>query len=517
MFSNYFFLKRLAAALNDRLTGMSLLQIFSQNKNELILGFASANKEFWIRTNLDPNISLISFPPSFSRARKNSVDLFKDILGRKVVDCTPFNFERSFQIELEDNYAILFKMHGRRANILISSDHVITALFRKNLTSDADLRPQELHKNIRVDAAAFKGSHYEPTSLIPALGREVRIFWNENFSDHQEDQKWNCLEGLLRELEHNSIKLLDGDTPSISLLPQENFQEQTSDPIYASNWLYERKTKSFYVDKEKNQILSDLRQQIRKSESYILKTSGKLQKVKNQRSPEEVANILMANLHIIVKGLSKVTLPDFYTNELIEIKLNPLLSAQKNAENYYRKSKNRHQEIEILEKNIKLKEKAIESISIQILTVESLEDIKEIRKFSRKSAGTNSQEKNEKSVPYHQFEKDGWEILVGRNAKANDELTLKVANKNDLWLHAKDVSGSHVVIKQQPGQNFPNHVIEYAAAIAAFNSKRKTDSLCPVIVTPKKFVRKIKGALPGQVLVAKEEVVMVKPLNEADF
>ena len=102
-------------------------------------------------------------------------------------------------------------------------------------------------------------------------------------------------------------------------------------------------------------------------------------------------------------------------------------------------------------------------------------------------------------------------ILVGKNAKANDELTLKVATKNDLWLHVKDVSGSHVVIKQKPGQNYPVSIIERAASIAAFNSKRKTDTLCPVIFTQKKFVRKVKESPPGQVVVEKEDVVMVQP------
>ena len=101
--------------------------------------------------------------------------------------------------------------------------------------------------------------------------------------------------------------------------------------------------------------------------------------------------------------------------------------------------------------------------------------------------------------------------MLGKNAKANDELTLKVARKNDLWLHAKDVAGSHVIIRQKPGQNYPKHIIEKAASIAAANSKRKTDTLCPVIFTEKKFVRKIKGAPAGQVIVEKEEVVMVKP------
>ncbi len=100
---------------------------------------------------------------------------------------------------------------------------------------------------------------------------------------------------------------------------------------------------------------------------------------------------------------------------------------------------------------------------------------------------------------------------MGRNAENNDLLTLKYAFKEDLWLHAKDVSGSHVVIKYQSGKNFPKPVIEKAAEIAAFHSKRKADTLVPVTVTPKKFVRKPKGFAAGKVIVEREEVVLVQP------
>ncbi|RDC64187.1 uncharacterized protein AHMF7616_02798 [Adhaeribacter pallidiroseus] len=92
-------------------------------------------------------------------------------------------------------------------------------------------------------------------------------------------------------------------------------------------------------------------------------------------------------------------------------------------------------------------------------------------------------------------------------------LTQQFTFKEDLWLHAKDVSGSHVVIKYQAGKTFPEPVIQKAAQLAAYYSKRKTDSLCPVLYTPKKFVRKRKGAAPGEVVVEREKVILVQPGN----
>ena len=100
----------------------------------------------------------------------------------------------------------------------------------------------------------------------------------------------------------------------------------------------------------------------------------------------------------------------------------------------------------------------------------------------------------------------------GKNAKNNDLLTLKYAKKQDIWLHARDVSGSHVIIRNPQNRTVPAFVIEKAASLAAYFSKRQTESLCPVIVTSKKFVRKTKDLLPGMVIVDREEeVVLVKP------
>ena len=114
-------------------------------------------------------------------------------------------------------------------------------------------------------------------------------------------------------------------------------------------------------------------------------------------------------------------------------------------------------------------------------------------------------------MPYHEFEYHGFKIWVGKNAVSNDQLTFKHSYKEDLWLHVRDVAGSHVIIKYQSGKPFPKNVIERAAQLAAYNSKRKNDSLCPVAYTPRKYVRKRKGDPAGAVIVEREEVIMVEP------
>ncbi len=201
---------------------------------------------------------------------------------------------------------------------------------------------------------------------------------------------------------------------------------------------------------------------------------------------------------------------DFYKEAPLRIKLNPQLSPQQNAERFYRKAKNQKIEEQKLLQTIETKENEWLRLQTLLQSLDECHDFKSLRRWA-KQHGFAGQSKADESLPFKRFEYKGFQIWVGKNAKSNDLLTQRFAHKNDLWLHAKDVAGSHVVIKRSGQKQIPRNVIEKAASLAAYYSKRKTDSLCPVIVTEKKYVRKPKGLAPGQVIVDKEEVIMVAP------
>jgi predicted ribosome quality control (RQC) complex YloA/Tae2 family protein len=180
---------------------------------------------------------------------------------------------------------------------------------------------------------------------------------------------------------------------------------------------------------------------------------------------------------------------------------------------FYRKAKNKQIEINKLKESLTQKEGEIVKLNEWIDSCEQTDELNELRKI-RADAGLDKKQHGQvENLPFHEFEFKGYKILVGRNAEANDKLTLKYSYKDDLWLHAKDVAGSHVLIKHQSGKDFPKDVIEYAAGLAAYNSKRKNESLCPVAFTQKKYVRKRKGDPAGMVVVEREEVILVEPLS----
>jgi predicted ribosome quality control (RQC) complex YloA/Tae2 family protein len=138
------------------------------------------------------------------------------------------------------------------------------------------------------------------------------------------------------------------------------------------------------------------------------------------------------------------------------------------------------------------------------------EDFKSIKSLI-KSENRSSKNQAQLQLPYKQFETEGFEIWVGKSAKANDELLRRYTWKDDLWLHAKDVAGSHVIIKTQSGMTPTKSVLERAAALAAHYSKNKTSSLAAVMYTPCKYVRKVKGSPSGAVMVDREKVILIKP------
>ena len=203
---------------------------------------------------------------------------------------------------------------------------------------------------------------------------------------------------------------------------------------------------------------------------------------------------------------------NFYNDQKLKIKLKSDFSPQKNAENYYRKSKNERIEVETIEKNIENAINKIIGIEEKIDKVKAAENFKELKSFIKIQKKVSEETESPKSL-FKEFLFEGNLILVGKNAKNNDTLTFKHAQKEDYWLHARDCAGSHVVIKRNNKENLPNHVIEYAASLAAYYSKRKNETVVPVIFTQKKFVRKPKGVADGQVIVDKESTVMIEPYN----
>ncbi len=433
---------------------------------------------------------------------------------RKVLNVQQFNNERCFLIELEGNYSLLFKMHGNRSNILLFKDHEAKEIFRNHLATDFELNLSELNKDIEWSKETFLKQLTNLHQAYFTLGKPVWEYLDQKgFQSSDHEAKWHLFKEALLLLTKPSYYLLEKEGKLLfSLLPYGNIKAQFDDPIKAINEFFQQYTQTQAFYSEKIAALRPLREQEKNAKSYIAKNQLKLQELLQDQHYQAWGDLVMANLHRIKTGEEKISVENFYdNNRVIEIKLKRDLSPQKNAEVFYRKGKNQQIEIQKLKEAIHRREIELEKAIALITKIESSTDLKNLRSTSIDATKTGKKKNHDEILPFHEFEFKGYKIWVGRNAESNDKLTLKYSYKDDLWLHAKDVAGSHVLIKHQSGKNFPKDVIERAAELAAYNSKRKTDSLCPVSVTPKKFVRKRKGDPAGAVVVEREEVIMVVP------
>lgn len=514
MHNNYYFLRKLSAQLESIIAGSVISECFSQNKDELILRFEIKEKSFFIKASLQSEFCCLFFQNDFTRARKNSVDLFEPIIGLSVDTITQYTNERSFSINLTEDHTLLFKMHGNRANVVLFENKEAIQLFRNHLTADAEIDLYKLNREIDFSIGAFEQQLNDLPNLYYTFGKPVWNFLDRNnFPEKSEVEKWQSIQDLLGYLKNPTYYITEADHKiSLSLFPDGNILQKFKQPIEAIHEFFLLYTRTFAFLQEKREALSALKTKLQGSFSYLVKADKKLKELREDSHYKIWADLLMANLHLVKSGQDKISLPDFYKeNNMIEIKLKKDLSAQKNAEVFYRKSKNQQIEIDKLTETVKFKQKEIADIQQKIAALEMTANLKTLRSLVDASGLKQEAFKKETPLPYHEILFNGFKIWIGKNAQHNDTLTLKHTFKEDLWLHAKDVPGSHVVIKYQAGKKYPKNVIERAAQLAAFHSKRKTDTLAPVAYTPKKFVRKRKGDPAGAVVVEREEVILVEP------
>jgi predicted ribosome quality control (RQC) complex YloA/Tae2 family protein len=511
--NNYFLLRQLTVKLEAILSAAVVSECFSQNKDELIIRFERKGDPFFIRASLSPAFSCLSFPENFHRARKNSIDLFERLIGQRVEGIRQFENERSFAIQFSNAIWLLFKMHGNRSNILMFENNVAGEFFKNNVAADTMLTLDTLDRKIDWGRENFEKHHDKPESIYFTFGKEVwRYLKTRHYQSQTPEQQWDEIQHVLGLLNDPIYYIIEAEQKiNFSLLPSERIVKQFQDPIGALNEFFAHYSQHNAFISEKASGIARLRSRIEATENYLQKTRSKLLEIENDNNYKIWADLLMANLHSIKPGTERVILPDFYhENHEVEIKIKKDLSPQKNAALFYKKSKNQQIEINHLQTLIESKQKENAKLVSQQLQLETAHDLKSLRKAIQ-DLNIPEKEKQVAPLPYREFEYNGFKIWIGKNAQSNDIVTLKYGYKEDLWLHAKDVAGSHVLLKHQAGKNFPKDAIEFAAQLAAYYSKRKNESLCPVTVTPRKYVRKRKGDPAGMVVVEREEVMMVEP------
>ncbi len=260
----------------------------------------------------------------------------------------------------------------------------------------------------------------------------------------------------------------------------------------------------------------------RLTKKLALQESERLESTQRERL-RQLGDILTANLHLIKKGQTSVTVEDFYDENMarIEVPLSPLLSPQQNAAKYYKDYARMKTAEKELTRQIELgagELAYLQSVLEEMSRAQTDAELEEIRQELQESGylrqdTAKRRMKAAKTAPMRFESTDRYPIFVGRNNRQNDGLTFKLARKDDLWLHASKVHGSHVIIACA-GVTPPDDTITQAAQLAAYYAETGDGQNVPVDVVPVKLVKKTPDRKPGMVIYHSHRTVVVNPYKD---
>jgi predicted ribosome quality control (RQC) complex YloA/Tae2 family protein len=245
---------------------------------------------------------------------------------------------------------------------------------------------------------------------------------------------------------------------------------------------------------------------------------------------KRLGDLLLANLTTARRIGNRVVLIDYFAADgaSIEVDVDDNLTLQEEAARrfaLYSRSKRAVQQIASRTKTVSSEIAKLESQLEQLEDIIARRDDAALAEFTAKRSprapigeSKGQGKKEEKKIPgtRRYLSSDGFEILVGRAARDNDHLTFKVAKPNDLWLHAADYGGSHVVVRNSTRKEIPHRTIVEAAQLAAHFSQARKDTKVDVHYTQRKFLSKPKGAAPGLVRLMRSKNITVEPKDDIE-
>lgn len=250
---------------------------------------------------------------------------------------------------------------------------------------------------------------------------------------------------------------------------------------------------------------------------------GELEQCADRDGLRVAGDLISANMYQLEKGAQSADLANFYEEDapLVHIKLDPALTPSQNAQKYYKEYRKAKTAEEKLTEQISLAEQELEYLETvldALARAETERDLSEIRaELQEQGYLRKLRSKKEKpaavSAPMKFTTSDGFTVLVGRNNRQNDKLTLKTANNNDIWFHTKNIPGSHTVLVTE-GKSPTETAMTEAAQLAALHSRAKDSAQVPVDYTQIRNVSKPVGAKPGMVIYVNYKTIYVTPSQE---
>jgi predicted ribosome quality control (RQC) complex YloA/Tae2 family protein len=290
---------------------------------------------------------------------------------------------------------------------------------------------------------------------------------------------------------------------------------------------------SYYTGQINQEVFAQLRHQLTQKLNNVLAKlrlkantfKERLQQSADADTHKSQADLLMANLQYWEPGMKSISLPDFETEKPVIIPLNPEKNAVQNAQAIYKKHqklKRARIAVEPLLAAVQEEIDYLEQVEVALSVLETyrntqdLQTLAEIREelIQQKYLDVPDYRSTDKNaaIEFHRYQTpSGFELLIGRNNRQNDQLTFRTANDYDLWFHTLEIPGSHALLRLKPGTVAEETDLQFAADMTAYYSRARHSEQVPVVYTEPKYVYKPKGAKPGMVVYKQERIVWGRP------
>jgi len=537
---HYYTLYQCVSECSLSLQNHIITDIYSQEKNTLIIQFEYQGIIQALEFSMNSGNSCMYLKGNSHKAKNNAVSIFPELIGMQFNECTIHPFDRIMRISLTGaSIVVLFYGGASNAIYSFSKDDTLLSSFKKTTLNIGDpfvplTIPPKSFTSFSTDTRIIDALSSSSLLLGPIYAREVlyRFFEKKAISYTEAlciyDLHSNDIEELLlcamdvKNLALSSKQFyMYRNTKNQSIVSCIELEydhefvwkgESISEAIRRAKGL-EINSNSFLKSKENiEKKISQSIEKIQKSLSQITDQSKSLERIAKAIL---YGNLLLEQTHqshnIVTDTLQCVD----HEGQYISIPVIKNKTCIENAELYFEKARKNKVKEKINQQKYPQLLQTLEnllSLKKDISTYNSTKQIESLDSIYSSIVLGVQKTKTQHDSPYRVFVlSEDFTVYLGKNAENNDQLTKQFAKPNDVWLHARGVSGSHAIIK---GKGIPpKHIIEKAAAITAYYSLSRNASYTPVSYTFKKYIRKKKGSNPGAVMMEREEVMMVKPYN----
>ena len=550
----------IAKELSDYLTGGKVEKIYQPEADELVFfihGSKGRIKVYASSNSSHPGVYLTDLsyenpasPPNFCMLMR------KHIQSSKIVSVAVKDTERIIEMIFESkdemgysrNKKLIIEIMGRHSNIILvdtQTGKIIDSIKRISLDESRarQVFPGQVYayppaqnkipfnKITEKEISQFIGSEENIDEkllshiggIAPSVARKIA---EAKTPGKIYDELMQITASIAQNEIHPAVYINESSVPKdfhVLKLPEyENrFSKIEFDSISKCiQWYYSHREESNRIKQKSQNLIKSVSNTLKKLRLKTQKLNEDILRAKDSEKYRLYGELITANIHAVKTGDKSANLINYYTGEPISIPLDVRYAPTKNAQIFFKKySKSK---TALIEKQKQLEETAsdilyLESVENYIECSETVEELDNLRieleesgfLRSRKAKGKKKKASNKPFI-YHTT--SGLKILVGRNNKENDELTLKKAGKTDVWFHTKDIPGSHTVLFTCGNSPTEQDILE-TANIAAWHSKGRNSENVPVDYTKIRYVKKPSGAKPGMVIFTNNKTCYMTPEN----